>query len=110
MTKPNLMDFIPIHKVEWKTEQNDRIILFSPKSKYRWIRSLMKRFNIDPYYKIHLDEYGSYIWVLIDGNQTVYQLCNHLKDKYGSQVEPVYERGSMLIKTMATNEFITYQS
>lgn len=110
MTQPNLMDYIPIHQVEWKKINENQIILFSPKSKYKWIRSLIKRINIDPFYKVHLDEYGSCLWQLIDGKQTVYELCNHLKEKYGSQVEPVYERGCILIKTMAANEFIKYNS
>ncbi len=41
---------------------------------------------------IHLDENGSFIWRLLDGEQTVFQLGEAVKEHFGEKAEPLYPR------------------
>ena len=50
------------------------------------------KFRIPEYKKTHLDEYGSYVFLLIDGIKTVKEIGENLEAKYGDKVHPLYER------------------
>jgi len=41
---------------------------------------------------IHLDEYGTFIWLAIDGKKTIYQIGQSLSEKFGDKIEPIYPR------------------
>ena len=41
---------------------------------------------------IHLDETGSFIWPLIDGEKTIIDIGASVKEHFGEKAEPLYER------------------
>ncbi len=50
------------------------------------------KFKIPEYTKKTLDEYGSYLFLQIDGKKTVKDIGENLEAKYGDKVYPLYER------------------
>ena len=48
--------------------------------------------KIPLYKRITFDEYSSEVFNQIDGNKTVKEIGEKLKEKYGDNVEPLYER------------------
>lgn len=48
--------------------------------------------KIPMYKRITFDEYSSEVFNQIDGNKTVKEIGEKLKEKYGDNVEPLYER------------------
>lgn len=58
------------------------------------IQNLLRRlkFKIPEYSKLTLDEYGSFVIKQMDGIATVETIGVHLNEKFGSSVEPLYER------------------
>ncbi|MHC6179397.1 PqqD family peptide modification chaperone [Clostridium sp. JNZ X4-2] len=50
------------------------------------------KFRIPEYKKITMDEYGSYVFLQIDGNKTVKDIGENLEVKYGDKIHPIYER------------------
>jgi phage-related protein len=61
-------------------------------------------------FKIKLDEFGSCVWQQIDDRKTVMQIGGHLKEQFGEQVEPVYERLGMFVNLLARRNFISLES
>ena len=41
---------------------------------------------------IHLDETGSFLWPQIDGEANIIELGKRLKEKFGDEAEPLYDR------------------
>ncbi|MBQ8794112.1 MAG: PqqD family protein, partial [Clostridia bacterium] len=56
---------------------------------------------------IHLEEFGSFIWTVIDGKQDIIAIGKLVKEKFGDKAEPLYERLAGYIKTLHTNGFIS---
>ena len=55
---------------------------------------------------IHLDETGSFIWPLIDGETDIIALGEKLKEHFGDKAEPLYERLSKYIKILESYGFV----
>lgn len=61
------------------------------------------KFRIPEYKKIHLDEYGSYVFLLIDGMKTVKEIGENLEVKYGDKAHPLYERLLLFLNHIHVN-------
>ncbi|AIF49695.1 PqqD family protein [Pelosinus sp. UFO1] len=61
------------------------------------------KFRIPEYKKISLDEYGSYIFLLIDGMKTVKEIGENLETKYGDKAHPLYERLLLFLNHIDVN-------
>lgn len=59
---------------------------------------------------IELEGMGSFIWNQIDGKRNVYEIGKLVKEKYGQEAEPLYERLSTYIKTLHNSCFIVYEN
>ncbi len=100
-------DIRPLRKYEW--EENDdktiavRVPRFDDNKVGRWIMSKMKK----PYIRISLDDYGSHVWKLCDGKNTITDIAHSLKDEFGDHIEPVYDRLELFIKQLHHQRYIT---
>lgn len=56
----------------------------------KFLRKL--KFRIPEYTRESLDEFGSYVFLQIDGKKTVKDIGENLEAKYGDKVHPLYER------------------
>ena len=71
----------------------DNIVTILEKQEHKVQKFFRKlRFKIPEYKKISLDEYGSWIFLQIDGKKNVKDLGESLEAKYGDKVHPLYER------------------
>lgn len=61
------------------------------------------RFKIPQYKKIDLDEYGSFVFLLIDGKNTIKEIGEGLQRKYGENANPLYERLLLFLNHIETN-------
>ncbi|MEE4310541.1 MAG: PqqD family protein [candidate division KSB1 bacterium] len=104
----NLLDIIPQRVVAHEETGEGLIVILKPKFSNKFLAGLfigrMKR----PYYKINLDDYGSFVWKCCDGKNTVARIGELLRQKFKKDIEPVYERLGMFIRTLESNHFITY--
>jgi hypothetical protein len=56
---------------------------------------------------VKLDEYGSFVWNNINGENTVKEIAHNLKSFFGEETEPVYERLATYIIILKKNDMIT---
>ncbi len=61
------------------------------------------KFSIPEYKKTSLDEYGSCVFLLIDGSRTVRDIGENLEAKYGDKAHPLYERLLLFLNHIEVN-------
>ena len=61
------------------------------------------KFKIPMYKNIELDEYGSFIFLQIDGKKNVEELGIKLEEKYGEESHPLYERLLLFLNHIDVN-------
>ena len=58
---------------------------------------------------IHLDENGSFLWPLLDGEKTILELGVSVKEKFGEKAEPLYERLVKYFQILESYNFIEFR-
>ena len=103
----NYLDYIPVRndKYIWKQAEDGSVtILVENKGIFHW---LAQRFLHKPEVsQIHLEEFGSFLWKRIDGQQTVYEIGQQLKQHFGEKAEPLYPRLVQYMKNLEQYEFV----
>lgn len=102
----NLLEIKPVRNLEWETEQNGAVVLLVPKFKNRYLVEYILPHLRKPHFRVKLDEYGSFVWKLLDGNTTVGIISEKLKGVYGENFDPRYERIGKFIANLAHNKFL----
>ncbi len=59
---------------------------------------------------IHLDETGSFLWQIIDGEKNIIELGKALSEKFGEKANPLYERISKYFQILDSYGFITWNN
>ena len=105
-TKENFLDKVPVRKagIEWSTDDDGKVTLQMENKGIanRIAQKLLKKPKIS---YIHLDENGSFIWPLLDGEKTVYEIGQLVEEHFGEKAHPLYERLSQYIKTLEKYDF-----
>ncbi len=58
---------------------------------------------------IHLDENGSFVWPLIDGETTILDLGKAVDEQFGEAAHPLYERLATFFQILNRYRFITFK-
>ncbi len=58
---------------------------------------------------IHLEDIGSFVWPLLDGEKTIEELGFLVREKFGEKAEPLYERLIQYFKILESHKFITLE-
>lgn len=104
----NYLDKIPSHKqdLKWSVDDNNMVTLeMENKGVTNKVAQFLLRKPKISY--IHLEEFGSFIWPLIDGVKTIEQIGVLVEEHFGDKAKPVYERLSQYFYMLETYEFVT---
>jgi Coenzyme PQQ synthesis protein D (PqqD). len=89
--------------LEYKVDE-DNIVTILMKQDHKVQRFFRKlKFRIPEYKNISLDEYGSWVFLQIDGNRNVKDIGESLEAKYGESVHPLYERLLLFLNHIDVN-------
>lgn len=103
----NYLDFIPYHNpaVESNVDEKGNVTIFRENKGFFYFitQKLLKKPRVS---QIHLDEMGNFIWPLIDGERSVLQIAQLVKEKFGEKAEPLYNRLVSYLSTMEQYGFI----
>ncbi len=58
---------------------------------------------------IHLDENGSFVWPLIDGEKDIVTLGEFVKEKFGEKAEPLYPRLAQYFQILDSYGFVEWK-
>ena len=105
----NYLDKIPCHNPKYKWDQNDKdevTIYIENTGPFNFAaQKLLKKPRIS---QVHLDGVGNYVWPLIDGKRSVYEIGIILKERLGEKAEPLYPRLVKFMQILEANGFITF--
>lgn len=103
----NFVDYIYAKNpsLKWETDENGSITLLQEnRGVFNTLaQKLLKKPRVS---KIHMEEMGSFIWPLIDGKTSVYEIGQKVKERFGDSAEPLYERLSVYMKQLEDYNFI----
>ncbi|TGE33197.1 PqqD family peptide modification chaperone [Desulfosporosinus sp. Sb-LF] len=82
----------------------DNIVIILKKQDHKVQKFFRKlKFRIPEYTKISLDEYGSCVFLQIDGMKTIKDIGENLETKYGDKAHPLYERLLLFLNHINVN-------
>ncbi len=100
----NYLDYIPVHNKEFKVEDGKVTILRENKGLSNFVaQKFAKKPRVT---QVHLDKMGNFIWPLIDGERSIYDISVLVKEKFGDDCEPLYERLIMYMRNLENYDFI----
>ena len=107
--KHNFLDYIPKHnKLFPYGENKDGNVEITRQNRGLFNRLAQIFFRKPKASRIELDAFGSYIWKQIDGEKDVWQIGKLVKEKFGEEAEPLYERLTEFLHILRSNDFILY--
>ncbi len=72
-------------------------------------RICQKLFKKPPVSYVHLDEMGSFLWPHMDGEKDIIQLGELVKERFGEDAEPLYERLAVYMQRLESYRFILWK-
>ena len=107
--KENYLDFVPVINGQNTWDQGeDGVVTIHMVNRGFYNTLAQKLFHTPRVSHIKLDEYGSFLWMRIDGITTVGQLALELKEAYGEKAEPLYDRLVKYMQILRNNRFILF--
>jgi hypothetical protein len=90
----NYLDLIPqrAETLRWHTDEATGLITLEVENTGVFNTIAQKVFHKPRTTQVHLDETGSYLWPLIDGQKTVAQLADCMKQQFGEKAEPAHHQ------------------
>ena len=107
LNSENYLERIPLRKegLNWSQDDDGNVTL-EMENKGAFNRIAQKILKKPKISYIHLDEMGSFIWPLIDGESDIIALGERVKEHFGDKAEPLYERLSKYIKILESYGFV----
>lgn len=104
----NYLDLIPVRAqgLEW-TRDDEGIVVLEVENTGVFNRIAQKCFKRPKVTKVHMEQFGSFLWPLIDGERTVKELADLLKERFGEEAEPLYPRVAKYMQIMESYRFIS---
>ena len=108
--KENFLEKIPVKnsKIGWSTDENG-IVTLEIENKGVFNRIAQKLLKKPKITYIHLDENGSFVWPLIDGEKDIVAIGKEVKEHFGEKAFPLYERLSQFFRILKTYKFISFK-
>lgn len=58
---------------------------------------------------VHLDEMGSFVWPVLDGEKDLIKIGEDVKEHFGEKAEPLYERLAKYFQILESYNFIQWK-
>jgi len=104
----NLLELKPRQNRKWSESPGEKLAILQPRFSNELAKKIFGRLSKSPDIRIRLDEFGAFIWKLCDGNHTVREIGEKLRENFGDSVEPAMERLELFLKYLERYEFILY--
>ncbi len=106
----NYLEKCPVHPIEikWSSDENG-IVTLDMENKglaNKLAQKLLKKPKVS---HIHLDEVGSFVWPLIDGEKTIIDIGVLVKEHFGDKAEPLYERLARFFQVLESCHLIEWK-
>jgi hypothetical protein len=100
------MELVPEHNARWEKNTEGGVILWTPKFTHPFMVKYILPLFRKKEYKINLDQYGSFVWLHVDGKKSVQQIGSAMYAEFGEKIEPVEQRLGIFINIMSNRNLL----
>lgn len=93
-------------KFSWSVD-NEQVTL-EIENKGVWNRLFQKLLKKPRISYVHLDEMGSFVWPLLDGEKTILEIGKTVENRFGDKANPLYERLVKYFEILESYHFIYF--
>ena len=106
----NYLEKVPVRNplIKW-TKDSENIVTLEIENTGFFNRMAQKFLHKPKISYIHLDETGSFIWPIIDGKKDIIALGISVKEHFGENAEPLYERLAKYFTILESYNFILWK-
>ncbi len=106
----NFLEKIPSRNpdIKWSEDENEKITL-EVENRGFVNRLAQKLFKKPKTSYIHLDENGSFVWKQVDSSKNIIQIGELVKEHFGEDAEPLYERLAKFFALLSSYGFVTFK-
>ena len=106
----NYLERIPVHSplIGYKVDDSE-IVTLEKENTGVFNKIAQKLFKRPKISYIHLDSQGSFVWQLIDGQKRILDMADSVKEKFGEDAEPLYERLAKYVQILESYGFISFK-
>ena len=110
MHTTNYLEKIPCKSsyLKWSQSEDGKVTLEIENTGV-FNRLAQKFFNKPKVSYVHLDTTGSFVWPLIDGEKDILSLGEAVKERFGEECEPLYERLAKFFQILDSYNFIYFK-
>ncbi len=106
----NFLEKVPVKSstINWTKDENG-IITLEIENKGLFNKIAQKIFKRPKISFVHLDENGSFVWPLIDGEADITKIAQAVKEHFGEKAEPLYPRLLKFFEILKSYNFISFK-
>ena len=111
MKTGNYLERFPMRPehIAWSADE-DGIVTLDIENKGFFNRIAQFLFKKPKVSHIHLDKMGSFIWPLMDGEKDIVKIGEIVKEHFGEEAEPLYERLATFFKILDSYSFVKWNN
>lgn len=104
----NILELTPFRIYSHETVDNGKVSVLIPRFHNKIVAKIFNSRVRDPFVRVKFDEFGSGVWLEIDGQKNVYSISQNLLKQYGERIQPVFERVSKFLNQLYIYKFINF--
>ena len=106
----NYLERRPIRpvRIKWSVDEEGSVTLDIENTGF-FNRVAQKLFKKPKVSHVHLDKLGSFVWPLIDGEKDIVALGVLVKERFGEEAEPLYERLAKYFQILESYSFVEWK-
>lgn len=108
-TTENYLEKKPMrnHLLNWTKDDEGKVTLEVENT--GWVNKIAQMLFKKPKITyVHLDDMGNFIWPIIDGEKDIEAIGKEVKEKFGEDAEPLYERLTKYFQILDSYHFIVW--
>jgi hypothetical protein len=104
----NYLELTPGRLFDHIMEENGKVSVLIPRFTNKILIKTISPMLKSPFVKTIFDEFGSQVWLEIDGKKKVLDISTSLKQKFGERIEPVEERLTKFLTQLYNYKFVSF--
>ncbi|MBQ9112258.1 MAG: PqqD family protein [Clostridia bacterium] len=105
----NYLDLRPVRAAHLRWSQDDKgLVTLDIDNKGAFNRIAQVLFRKPKVSHIHLDELGSFVWPVMDGEKTIFDIGKEVDEHFGEKAHPLYERLAKYFQILDSYHFVEW--
>jgi hypothetical protein len=104
----NYLQLTPGRLFDHVMEDNGKVSVLIPRFTNKILVKTLVPMLKSPFVKTMFDEFGSQVWLEIDGKKKVLDISTGLRQKFGERIEPVEERLTKFLTQLYNYKFVSF--